>query len=77
MMSANFFFFPIFLMFPLAIAFACLIFWIWMLVDCAVNESANDNNKIVWVLIILFANVLGALIYFLVRRNQRIQEIGR
>ena len=53
------------------------IFWVWMIVDCAVNEPPNDNNKIVWILIIIFTHFIGAIIYFLVRRPQRFQQLGR
>ena len=48
-------------------------FWLWMLIDCATKESDQGNTKIVWVLIILFANLLGAVVYFLVRRRARIK----
>jgi ABC-type multidrug transport system fused ATPase/permease subunit len=51
-------------------------FWIWMLVDCAVNEPSS-TEKIVWVLVILFAHGIGALIYFFARRPTRIRETGR
>ena len=59
------------------IALLGTVLWIWMLVDCAMNEPSTDNTKIVWILIILFTHVLGAIIYFLVRRPQRISETGR
>lgn len=42
-------------------------FWIWMIVDCAINESREGNDRIVWMLVILFLCCLGALIYFFVR----------
>ena len=48
------------------------IFWIWMLVDCATKESDQGNNKIVWILIILFTHFIGALIYFFTRRLRRV-----
>ena len=47
-------------------------FWVWMLVDCAINEPRDGNDKLIWVLIILFAQVLGATLYLLVRRPQRL-----
>jgi hypothetical protein len=53
------------------------IFWIWMIVDCATKEDSQGNNKIVWIIIILIAHWIGALLYFLVRRPQRIAEFGR
>ena len=48
------------------------IFWVWMLVDCATKESDLGNTKIVWLLIILFTHMIGALLYFFVRRPERI-----
>ncbi len=55
------------------VAFA---FWIWMLVDCVTKEPSEGNEKIVWVLIIVLLNWLGALIYLIVRRPQRIKQCG-
>lgn len=45
-------------------------FWIWMLVDCAVKEK-EGTDKIVWMLIILFTNFIGALIYLFARKLPR------
>lgn len=53
------------------------VFWIWMLVDCATKESDEGNDKLVWIIVIIFTHFLGALIYYLVRRPQRIEELGR
>jgi hypothetical protein len=52
-------------------------FWIWMLVECATRESDHGNTKIVWVIIIVVANFIGALIYYFARRPQRWAELGR
>ena len=52
-------------------------FWIWMLVDCATKEPDQGNDKVVWMLVIIFTHVLGALIYFLIRRPERIRDHGR
>ena len=49
-------------------------FWVWMLIDCALNEPTAGNDKLIWVLVILFAQVLGAILYLLVRRPQRLAE---
>lgn len=53
------------------------IFWIWMLIDCAMKESNQGNDKIIWVAIILVTHFLGALIYFIFRRPQRKMELGQ
>ncbi len=57
------------------VGFVIFLLWIWMLIDCATKEPSG-TNKVVWILVILFANGLGALIYFLVRRPERIQAHG-
>ena len=54
----------------------CFAFWIWMLVDCATKEPSQGNDKVVWILIIVLTHVIGALIYFLVRRPQRKAQCG-
>ncbi len=53
------------------------VFWVWMLVDCATKEPDQGNDKVVWILVILFTHWVGALIYFLVRRPERIRDTGR
>lgn len=52
-------------------------FWIWMLVECATKESDTGNTKVVWAIIIVFTNMIGATIYYFVRRPQRWKELGR
>lgn len=54
------------------LALLATIFWVWMLIDCATHER-NSTDKLIWILIILFTHVLGALIYFLVRRKGRVR----
>ena len=53
------------------------IFWIWMLVDCITKEPAEGNERIIWVVVIALVGPLGALIYLLARRPQRIALHGR
>lgn len=45
-----------------------LIFWIWMIVDCARRRFRNDVEKIVWLAVVILGGWLGALIYLLVVR---------
>lgn len=59
------------------VALAGTAFWIWMLIDCATNEPPSGNDKLMWVLIILFAHMVGAIIYYFVRRPQRQSLYGR
>jgi len=42
----------------------CLLFWILMLVDSLKRSFTNYREKVAWVLVILFVNFIGALIYW-------------
>ena len=47
------------------------IFWLWMVVDAAMNPRLSDTEKIVWVLIVLFTHFIGAVVYFFVARPKK------
>jgi hypothetical protein len=72
--------FNLFGFFPIGfngIAVFATLFWIWVLVDCITKESSEGNDKVAWVLIILFVPLIGALLYYFVRRPERIKAVGR
>ncbi|MDP1561012.1 MAG: PLDc N-terminal domain-containing protein [Pirellulaceae bacterium] len=48
-----------------------LALWIWILVDCAVNEPSQGNDKLVWLLLIILLPFIGSLLYFFIRRPHR------
>jgi hypothetical protein len=52
------------------VASALFAFWVWMLIDALRNKALTDNEKLVWVLVIVFLHFLGALIYFFVARSR-------
>ena len=53
------------------------ILWVWMLIDCATNEPAEGNEKIIWILILIFTHLLGSLLYLMIRRPERIKLYGK
>ena len=54
-----------------------IIFWVWTLIDCATKEPSQGNDKIIWILVIVFTGWIGSLIYLFVRRPQRIEQFGQ
>jgi Phospholipase_D-nuclease N-terminal len=52
-------------------------FWIWMLAECITQEPSNGNDKLVWIIVLVFTHWIGAAIYFFARRPQRVREVGR
>ena len=61
----------------MAFGLCALTFWVWMLVDCLKHEASEGNEKIIWVLVIVLTNWIGALIYFFVRRPERKRSQAR
>jgi len=66
------------LFWPFAVAFAgviafvavvVLLFWLWMLIDCARRKFRNNVEKIIWIVVIALSTWFGALIYFIVVRS--------
>jgi len=70
-------FLPFLILIPLLfVGLALTVFWIWMLVDCATKEPSAGNDKVIWILVILFTHWIGALIYYLMRRPERKKLFG-
>jgi len=46
----------------------CLVFWIMMLVDAIKHE---DKDKMIWVLVLIFTGIIGAVVYYFVKKRKR------
>lgn len=42
------------------------------LVDIIRNDFRGSNDKVVWVLLVLFVPLVGSVLYFLIGRTQRV-----
>jgi len=49
-------------------------FFIWMLVDCAMRKFKEDSERVIWILVIIFLNVLGAIIYFYIHGKKPLKK---
>ena len=49
-----------------AIGVFSFIFWILMLIDALQRNFAKSEEKIVWVLVIIFTHFIGAIIYYFI-----------
>ncbi|ARV05245.1 hypothetical protein BTO04_00410 [Polaribacter sp. SA4-10] len=38
------------------------------------KSKFNGNDKIVWVLVVLFFNLFGAILYFVIGRKQKVES---
>ncbi len=41
-----------------------------------VKSRFDDNTKLIWVIIVVFANIIGAILYFAIGKNQKIRIKG-
>ena len=55
----------------LLVLFGVILLPLFALISVLKNNF-EGNNKLVWVLVILFLPFLGSLLYFIIGRNQRI-----
>lgn len=46
----------------IAVFVAVFIFWLWMLIDLLQRKKMDD--KLIWALILIFLNILGAILYY-------------
>jgi hypothetical protein len=54
----------------IALIVAGVAFWLVMLIDCLQNES---EHKLVWVVVLLLLHLLGAFLYWGMRKRPRAQ----
>lgn len=52
-------------------------FWIWMIIEVATKEPENGNDKIVWILVVVLVGVIGAAVYYFVRRPERMKKFEK
>jgi hypothetical protein len=61
--------------FELLILFSFLalptILWLWALIDC-VKREFKGNDKVIWVLIIIFLPMIGSILYLAIGRKNKI-----
>ncbi len=58
------------MLFCFVLGIASFVFWIAMLIDCLKKKFSKDNDKIVWVLVLVFAGIIGAVIYYFVAKKK-------
>lgn len=46
------------------------IFWIFMIVDVAKRQFKKENDKIAWILVVILAGYIGAIVYYFVIKRE-------
>jgi hypothetical protein len=63
--------FSILWVFMFLLGIAALVVWVWALIDAIQNPALDSTMRIVWVLVIIFTQIIGAIIYLAVGRSTR------
>ena len=53
-----------------AVAIAAVVLWVIALVDVCRREFPGENDKLMWILVVVLAGWIGALIYWFVGRQK-------
>ena len=54
--------------FGVILALAAIVFWVLMLIDCLQNPRLTGTERLIWVLVLIFLHLLGALLYLAIGR---------
>ncbi|MFC1775014.1 PLDc N-terminal domain-containing protein [Nanoarchaeota archaeon] len=60
----------LFMIFVFVLSMFLFAFWVWMLVDAAKRNYKKENDKILWILVIVLAGWIGGLIYFIMIKSK-------
>ncbi len=58
-------------------ALLMLAFWIWMIIDCAQRDFRKENDKIVWILVIVLLGGIGAAVYYFAVKRADKKQAGK
>lgn len=54
-----------------ALGILAIIFWIFMLVDVAKRSFKNETDKVLWILVIVLAGLIGSIVYYFVVKRKK------
>lgn len=60
----------VFMILGAVIGLLSMVIWVVALVDAIKNPRLTDNERIIWVIVILFTQCLGAVLYYIVGRKK-------
>jgi len=50
----------------LVLGILATIFWIFMIIDVAKRKFKNENDRVLWILVVILAGIIGAIVYYFV-----------
>ena len=62
---------PIFRIRSILIIVFFILFWVSAFIDI-LKSNFKKNNKFIWIIVVAIVPILGAVLYFMIGRNQKI-----
>ncbi|MEK6959272.1 MAG: PLDc N-terminal domain-containing protein [archaeon] len=63
------FFFLIWILFAVAMLVG-FVLWILMIIDAVQRKFPNENDKVLWIIILVFIGIPGAILYYLMVKSK-------
>lgn len=57
------------------LSLAMILFWIWSIIDC-IRSDISTEDKLIWVLMIVFLNLLGSLLYLILSKIMGVRMVN-
>lgn len=57
--------------FFLIIAVALFVVWLGIIVDIIRSDFKDSNNKLLWIVLVIFLPLIGSLLYFAIGKDQK------
>jgi Phospholipase_D-nuclease N-terminal len=57
-------------LFMMGLVLALVALWIYALISAIINERLDSTMRLVWVIVIIFVNGLGAVLYLIIAPNR-------
>lgn len=63
----------LFMLFCLGLVILSIIFWVWTIIDAVKRKFDNDNERLLWLLLIILLGIIPSIVYYFVvmRPNNR------
>ncbi|RZS95712.1 PLDc N-terminal domain-containing protein [Cecembia calidifontis] len=60
-----------FAVFIVVLSIVYTIIWVWAIVDLIKSKFKDSNMKLVWAVVLIFANPIGPIVYFILSGEQK------
>ncbi|NDK56853.1 PLD nuclease N-terminal domain-containing protein [Pontibacter fetidus] len=50
--------------------------WLWAIIDLLLGNFSENTTKLIWLVVVAFIPFLGAILYLLIGRRQKVRTIN-